>query len=91
MRLFALCLLRPFSISQRGLFVMPEFRKNSLFTSSGLIPRQREVKAMLRNLVKLLSSLSFDHRPQQQFNGQLLDENREDVYALMQQQMSSLR
>ncbi|MDQ4046533.1 MAG: hypothetical protein M3127_04090 [Actinomycetota bacterium] len=71
---------------------MPEFRKNRrLSTSTGLIPRQKEVNAMLRNLVKLLSGLSFDHRPQQQFNGELLDENREDVYALMQQQMSSLR
>ncbi len=70
---------------------MPEFRKNSLSKSMELIPRRKEVNALLHNLVKLLSSLSFDDRPQQQFNGQLLDENREDVYALMQQQMSSLR
>jgi hypothetical protein len=70
---------------------MPEFHKNRLSTSRGLIPRQKEVNAMLRNLVKLLSTVSFDQRPQQQFNGELLDENREVVYALMQQQMSSLR
>ncbi|WP_457973125.1 hypothetical protein [Arthrobacter sp. D1-17] len=70
---------------------MPEFRKNRLSESSNIIPRQKEVNAMLRYLVTLLSSLSFGHRPEQQFNGQLLDENREDVYALMQQQMSSLR
>ena len=49
------------------------------------------MNALLRKLVKLLASLSSDPHRQQQFDGQLLDENREDVYALMQQQMSSLR
>lgn len=46
---------------------------------------------MLRRLLKILSTLGSDLRRQQQFDGQLLDENREDIYTLMQQQMSSLR
>ncbi len=75
----------------KGPFVMPEFSKNSPSESSDLIPPQKKVNAMLCKLVKLLSCLSCDHRRQRQFNGQLLDANREDIYVVMQQQMSSLR
>lgn len=57
----------------------------------GLISHRKEVNAMLRRLLKILSTLGSDLRRQQQFDGQLLDENREDIYTLMQQQMSSLR
>ncbi len=70
---------------------MPETRKKSLPKFMRPIPLRKEVNALLRKLVKLLASLSSDPRRQRQFDGQLLDENREDVYALMQQQMSSLR
>ncbi len=38
---------------------------------------------MLRKLQEILSQLQFD--------GQLLDQKREDVYMLMHQQVSSLR
>jgi hypothetical protein len=78
-------------ISRWGLFVMPETRKKSLPKFMRPIPLRKEVNALLRKLVKLLASLSSDPRRQQQFDGPLLDANREDVYALMQQQMSSLR
>ena len=70
---------------------MPETRKKSLPKFMRPTPLREEVNALLRKLVKLLASLSSDPRRQQQFDGQLLDSNREDVYALMQQQMSSLR
>jgi hypothetical protein len=45
---------------------------------------------MLRKLQELLSSRNPELE-QPQFNGQLLDQNREDVYTLMHQQMSSMR
>ncbi|WP_230119138.1 hypothetical protein [Arthrobacter sp. Bi83] len=45
---------------------------------------------MLRQLQELLSSRN-EELEQPQFNGQLLDQNREDVYTLMHQQMSSMR
>ena len=70
---------------------MPETRKKSLPKFIRPTPLREEVNALLRKLVKLLAGFSSDPRRQQQFDGQLLDENREDVYALMQQQMSSLR
>ena len=70
---------------------MPETRKKSLPKFMRPTPLREEVNALLRKLVKLLAGLSSDPHRQQQFDGQLLDENREDVYALMQQQMSSLR
>ena len=70
---------------------MPEVRRKSPPKFMRLIVVRKEVNALLRKLVKLLASLGSDPRRQQQFDGQLLDENREDVYALMQQQMSSLR
>ena len=70
---------------------MPEISKNSLPNFTRFTVPRREVSALLRKLVKLLAGFSSDPRRQQQFDGQLLDENREDVYALMQQQMSSLR
>ncbi|GAA1270979.1 hypothetical protein [Arthrobacter pascens] len=46
---------------------------------------------MLRKLQELLLSRLTAADRQQQFNSQLLDQNREDVYARMHQQMSSLR
>jgi hypothetical protein len=57
---------------------------------------------MLRKLQEILSGRDSsgearlsgrDSAPDQQpqFDGRLLDRNREDVYALMHQQMSSLR
>ena len=57
---------------------------------------------MLRKLQEILSGRDSsgearisgrDSAPAQQpqFDGRLLDRNREDVYALMHQQMSSLR
>jgi hypothetical protein len=70
---------------------MPETRKKSLPKFIRPTPLREEVNALLRKLVKLPAGLSSDPHRQQQFDGQLLDENREDVYALMQQQMSSLR
>lgn len=70
---------------------MPENRKKSLPKFVGLIVLRKEVNALLHKLLKLLACFGPGPRGQQQFDGQLLDENREDVYALMQQQMSSLR
>ena len=70
---------------------MPEIRRKSPPKFTRLIVVRKEVNALIRKLVKLLASLGSDPRRKQQFDGQLLDENREDVYALMQQQMSSLR
>lgn len=55
-----------------------------------LIRHRKEVNAMLRKLQELLSSRNAELE-QPQFNGQLLDQNREDVYTLMHQQMSSMR
>ncbi|CAH0231890.1 hypothetical protein SRABI83_02646 [Arthrobacter sp. Bi83] len=55
-----------------------------------LIRHRKEVNAMLRQLQELLSSRN-EELEQPQFNGQLLDQNREDVYTLMHQQMSSMR
>lgn len=55
-----------------------------------LIRHRKEVNAMLRRLQELLSSRNPELE-QPQFNGQLLDQNREDVYTLMHQQMSSMR
>ncbi|MFJ5697091.1 hypothetical protein [Arthrobacter sp. NPDC093139] len=46
---------------------------------------------MLRKLQALLLSRIPARDRQQQFNSQLLDQNREDVYARMHQQMSILR
>jgi hypothetical protein len=70
---------------------MPKIRSNTLPEIFSLIPSRKEVNAMLRKIMEFLSSRTSDPDRQQQFNGQLLDENREDVYALMQQQMSRLR
>lgn len=78
-------------ISPKGLFAMTEIRRKSLSDFMGFVSRRKEVNAMLHKLVKLLSSPSSDSRRGQQFDGRLLDENRENVFALMQQQMSSLR
>jgi hypothetical protein len=55
-----------------------------------LTRHRKEVNAMLRKLQELLSSRNPELE-QPQFNGQLLDQNREDVYTLMHQQMSSMR
>lgn len=63
---------------------------------------RKDVKTMLRKLQEILSqryprrvasrSSSDSAAAQQpQFDGQLLDQKREDVYALMHQQGSSLR
>ena len=46
---------------------------------------------MLRKLQEILSGRDSAPDQQPQFDGGLLDRNREDVYALMHQQMSSLR
>jgi hypothetical protein len=51
---------------------------------------RKEVNAMLRKLQELLSSRKRELE-QPQFNGQLLDRNREDLYTLLHQQMSSMR
>lgn len=47
----------------------------------------KEVNAMLRKLQELLSSRKPEQDRQPQFDGQLLDRNREDVDVLMRQQM----
>lgn len=47
----------------------------------------KEVNAMLRKLKELLSSRKPEVDRQPQFDGQLLDRNREDVDVLMRQQM----
>lgn len=47
-------------------------------------------------MLKKLQAVLFVHRPgvrkgASQFNGQLLDQNREDVYAVIHRQLSALR
>jgi len=46
---------------------------------------------MLRKLQEFLSGLGSASVQQPQFDGQMLDRKREDVYALMHEQMISLR
>jgi hypothetical protein len=70
---------------------MSEISKNSHPDFARFTVPRKEVDTLFRKLVKLLAGLSSGPRRQQQFDGRLLDENREDIYALMQQQMSSLR
>ncbi|MFF2318024.1 hypothetical protein ACFVTE_17365 [Arthrobacter sp. NPDC058097] len=46
---------------------------------------------MLRKLKEILFGLGSASLQQPQFDGQMLDRKREDVYALMHEQMISLR
>ncbi|TSE17474.1 hypothetical protein B1A87_018460 [Arthrobacter sp. KBS0703] len=54
-------------------------------------PERKEVNAMLRRLKEVLSLRNSGLNQQPRFNDRLLDQNREDVYVLMHQQMSSMR
>jgi hypothetical protein len=68
----------------------PAANRSARKSTRRLTRHRKEVNAMLRKLQELLSSRNPELE-QPQFNGQLLDQNREDVYTLMHQQMSSMR
>ncbi len=61
-----------------ALFVMPKFCR-------------KEVNAVIKRIMKVLFFLRRPVRDdRREFNGQLLDQRREDAFVLMHQQMASL-
>ncbi len=50
-----------------------------------------EVKTMIKKLQDVFFSRKAVRNDARQFNGQMLDQHREDVYAVMHQQMAGLR
>ena len=56
-----------------------------------IFPR-KEVTALIKKITKALFLLRFPVRTgRREFNAELLDQHREDAYALMHQQMTGLR
>jgi hypothetical protein len=64
----------------------------ALIAMPGFLPHfQKGGEIMLRKLREILFGLGSASLQQPQFDGQMLDRKREDVYALMHEQMISLR